>query len=35
MDDFDTIRERLDSGVILEFDIDNDVIAKVGDYVYK
>ena len=33
MDDFDTIRDMLDSGVISEFDIDEDVLEKVEDYV--
>ena len=33
MDDFDTIREMLDSGVISEFDVDEDVLEKVEDYV--
>lgn len=33
MDDFDTIREMLDSGVISEFDIDDDVLEKVETYV--
>ena len=31
-DDFNTIREMLDSGVISEFDVDDDVLAKVEDY---
>lgn len=33
MDDFDTVREMLDSGVISEFDIDDDVLEKVETYV--
>ena len=33
MDDFDTIREMLDSGVISEFDVDEEVLEKVEEYV--
>lgn len=33
MDDFDTIRDMLDSGVISEADVDDDVLAKVEEYI--
>ena len=32
MDDFDTIRDMLDSGVIDESDIDDDVLEKVETF---
>lgn len=33
MDDFDTVREMLDKGVISESDIDDDVLSKTEDQV--
>lgn len=33
VDDFDTVREMLDKGVISESDIDDDVLSKTEDQV--
>ena len=32
MDDFDTIRDMLDSGVISELDMDDDVLSNIEEY---